>query len=240
MHTANWEHEVDFKDKTVGLIGTGSSSVQLLPHLQRVAKQVQVYMRSPTWISPPIGGAALAQDLEKGSEVDPGNRQYTFTETDKERFRNDPEYHLNFRQKIEAELNGLFGAFIQGSAINNEWRKQMTEEMHKRIGDGHPELKDFIFPTFSPGCRRLTPGDGYLEALVKPNVEPIFTPITKVTKKGLLTEDGKEHAMDILVCATGFNVAFKPAFKVINGEGKSIKEDWGDGVNLYFGVSAPR
>jgi len=61
-----------------------------------------------------------------------------------------------------------------------------------------------------------------------------------VTENGILTDDGEEHKFDIIVCATGFQVAFKPAFKVINGEGKSIDEDWADGPNLYFGVSAPR
>jgi cation diffusion facilitator CzcD-associated flavoprotein CzcO len=75
---------------------------------------------------------------------------------------------------------------------------------------------------------------------VQPNVNPVFGEIKKATKKGLITTNGIEHDIDILVCATGFNVAFKPVFKVINGEGKSIQEDWGDGVNLYFGVSAPR
>ncbi|KAK3060273.1 hypothetical protein LTS18_008912, partial [Coniosporium uncinatum] len=102
------------------------------------------------------------------------------------------------------------------------------------------KLKSFIIPTWSPGCRRISPGDGYLEALVQPNVEPVYSGIKKVTEKGILTQDGVEHEMDVLVCATGFQVAFQPAFTVRNGEGKSIKEDWSNGPNLYFGVSAPR
>src|SRR5947209_17515931 len=111
--------------------------------------------------------------------------------------------------------------------------------MHRRMGPGHEELKERIIPKWAPGCRRISPGDGYLEALVQPNVENIFSGIKKVTTEGILTEDGREHKFDVLVCATGFKVAFKPGFKVVNGEGKSIQEDWGDGVNLYFGVSAP-
>ncbi len=55
MHSAKWDHGVDFHGKTVGIIGTGSTSVQIVPQLQKIAKQVQVYMRSPTWISPPFG-----------------------------------------------------------------------------------------------------------------------------------------------------------------------------------------
>lgn len=240
IHSASWNHDVDFEGKTVGVIGTGSTSVQIVPQLQQTCKNVQVYMRSPTWISPPFGAGALQNDLQKGAEVDPGHRQYKFTEEDKKRFKEDPNYHLDFRKRIEAEINGLFGMYQQGSELSNMFRDIITAEMNRRMGPGHEELKKFIIPKFSPGCRRISPGDGYLEALVQPNVEPVFSGIDKVTKDGILTKDGKEHKMDILVCATGFKVAFKPAFKVINGAGKSIDEDWGDGVNLYFGVSAPR
>ena len=56
MHSAKWDHSTKLKGKTVGIIGTGSSSVQILPEIQKVAKQVQVFMRSPTWVSPPFGG----------------------------------------------------------------------------------------------------------------------------------------------------------------------------------------
>lgn len=239
MHSAAWNHDVDFDNKTVGVIGTGSTSVQIVPQLQKICKEVQVYMRSPTWISPPFGAGALANDLKQDGG-DPGHRQYKFTEADKKRFRDDPEYHLLFRKKIEAEINGLFGMYRQGSELSNTLREAITKEMHRRMGSGHEELKKFIIPKWAPGCRRISPGDGYLEALVQKNVRPVFGGIQQVTKQGIMTEDGVEHKMDILVCATGFKVAFKPAFKVINDEGKSIQDDWGESVNLYFGVSAPR
>lgn len=240
MHSAAWNHDVDLTGKTVGVIGTGSTSVQIVPQLQKICKKVQVYMRSPTWISPPFGAGALASDLTKGADVDPGHRQYEFTPADKKRFREDPEYHLDFRKRIEAEINGLFGMYKQGSELSHTFREVITNEMNRRMGPGHEELKKFIIPKWSPGCRRISPGDGYLEALVQPNVTPVFGGIEKATKDGIITKDGKEHKMDVIVCATGFKVAFRPAFKLINGAGKSLDEDWGDGVNLYFGVSAPR
>ncbi|KAL4808013.1 hypothetical protein BDV18DRAFT_167831 [Aspergillus unguis] len=238
MHSAAWDHSVDFTGKTVGVIGTGSTSVQIVPELQKVAKHVQVFMRSPTWVSPPFGATAL-KNVREGEEADPGARQYEFTEADKKRFREDPEYHLAFRKGIESEINSLFGMYLQGSDLSNAFRQGITDEMMRRMGPGHEELKSFIIPKFAPGCRRISPGDGYLEALVKPNVQPVFGEIQNATKTGLMV-NGKEHNFDILVCATGFNVAFKPAFKVINGEGKTIQEDWGSRVNLYFGISAPR
>lgn len=241
LHSANWDHSVDFKGKKAAVIGVGSSSVQITPALQKTCSELEVYMRSPTWISPPFGAGALATDLQNGQDVDPGQRQYDFTEADIKKFTEDPEYHLDFRKRIEAEINSLFGMYIQGSELSDQFRDVITKEMNRRMGPHHQKLKEFIIPkTFAPGCRRISPGDGFLEALVADNVTPVFDGIKRVVPEGIETEDGKIHKFDNLVCATGFQVAFQPAFTVINGEGKSIKEDWSDGPNLYFGVSAPR
>jgi cation diffusion facilitator CzcD-associated flavoprotein CzcO len=60
MHSAKWDHMVDFDNKVVGVIGTGSTSVQIVPQLQKICKEVQVFMRSPTWISPPFGSGKSA------------------------------------------------------------------------------------------------------------------------------------------------------------------------------------
>jgi len=152
----------------------------------------------------------------------------------------DPDYLLQFRKKIEAEINSLFGMYQQGSKTSNDFREVIRTEMNRRLGPGNEELKKFIIPKWSPGCRRISPGDGYLESLVKENVQPVFSGISKVVPEGIVTEDGKTHAMDILVCATGFQVAFRPAFKVVNGDGVTLDEDWGHSPNLYFGISAPR
>lgn len=171
---------------------------------------------------------------------DPGLRQYTFTEADKKKFAENPDYLLQFRKKIEAEINSLFGMYQQGSEMSDQFREVIRTEMLKRMGPGNEELKKFIIPNWSPGCRRISPGDGYLEALVQPNVSPVFNGIKKIVADGILTEDGALHKMDVLVCATGFQVAFRPAFKVVNGDGVTLDDDWGKGPNLYLGLSAPR
>ncbi|KAF2638749.1 FAD/NAD(P)-binding domain-containing protein [Massarina eburnea CBS 473.64] len=240
LHSAHWDHSVDFKGKKAAVIGVGSSSVQITPALQKVCSELEVFIRSSTWISPPFGAGALTADLQKGQDVDPGQRQYDFTVADIKKFSEDPEYHLDFRKRIEAEINSLFGMYMQDSELSNQMREVITKEMHRRMGPGHQDLKDFITPNFSPGCRRISPGDGFLEALVQDNVKPVFEGIKRVVSDGIETDDGKIHKVDNIVCATGFQVAFQPAFTVINGAGKSIAEDWVDGPNLYFGVSAPR
>jgi hypothetical protein len=182
----------------------------------------------------------LHEELLKGADENPGERQYTFTEADKQKFTDDPDYLLMFRKKIEAEINSLFGMYQQGSEMSNQFREVIRAEMHRRLGPGNEKLKEFIIPKWSPGCRRISPGDGYLEALVKENVQPVFSGIQRVVPEGIITEDGALHKMDVLVCATGFQVAFRPAFKVVNGDGVTLDDDWGKGPNLYLGLSAPR
>ena len=65
-----------------------------------------------------------------------------------------------------------------------------------------PSQKNLI-PEWLPGCRRITPGDGYLESLVKSNVNCVFQGIQKITPDGLIDDAGEFHPVDILVCATG-------------------------------------
>lgn len=156
--------------------------------------------------------AALAQ-LRNGVEPPPGQHQYKFTDADKKRFRDDPEYFLRFRKEIEAEINLLFEMYISGSNVQTQFRDVIEKEMLRRLGPGNEKLKEFIIPKWSVGCRRISPADGYLEALASDNVTPVFGEIERVTETGLVV-DGEERNVDILICATGFNPAFKPAFKV--------------------------
>jgi len=86
----------------------------------------------------------------------------------------------------------------------------------------------------------MTPGDGYLEAIVKDNVECIFQGIDKVVSEGLITSDDKQlHEIDILVCATGFDAPYFPQFGLINGRGISIHDSWKKEPNLYMSIAAP-
>ncbi|TVY39384.1 putative sterigmatocystin biosynthesis monooxygenase [Lachnellula subtilissima] len=209
VHSASWNHEISFEGKTVGIIGTGTSSVQIVPRLQKICEKY-LCICAP----------------QHGSRPHLEARQYNFTESDKKKFNEDPEFHLQFRKEIEAEINGLFGLYKAGSELSATMRTLIREELNRRMGPGHDDLKDFIIPKWSPGCRRLSPGDGYLEALVQPNVRPCFSSITKVMPTGLLTADGENHKFDVLVCATGFNVSWKPSFAVINAEGTTLAEDW--------------
>ncbi len=169
MHSANWQ-DLNWAGKKVGVVGTGSSAIQIVPQIQKTAEHLTCFMRSVTWISPAVGADVLADEREHGGgDAPPGMAQYYFSEEEKEKFRTDPEYHLQFRKKLEGAVNNLFDMFIKDSPTSESADKMMRAEMHRRIGDGHEELKEKLIPKWPPGCRRITPGDGYLEALVKPS-----------------------------------------------------------------------
>lgn len=164
MHSSKWDHTVDFKDKTAAVIGTGSSAIQIVPQLQKICKKVVCYMRSETWISPPVGIAVAKtlQDEESGQDAsktpqDPpnfaavSNSQMEFSEKQRKRFREDPAYLLKFRKEIEGNINVGVDLFIRGTEMHAAGRKVFKEGMLKRIGPGFEELKEKLIPSWSPG-----------------------------------------------------------------------------------------
>lgn len=115
-----------------------------------------------------VGQAALDEQRQSGEGSAPtNNAQYFFSEAEKAKFRDDPAFHLAYRKKLEAAVNNLFEMFLRDTETNRDAERLMRTEMNRRIGPGHEELKQRLIPSWPPGCRRITPGDGYLEALVQ-------------------------------------------------------------------------
>lgn len=137
-------------------------------------------MRSPTWISPAGSLQVLKkwQDGEAGESAETKEKQegaqYWFTDADKQKLRDDPEYHLAMRKELDGSMNATFQLFVQGSAFSKGTRQFMEAEMLRRLGPGNEDLKEQLIPKWPPGCRRLTPGDGYLEALVKVRISRLL------------------------------------------------------------------
>ena len=243
LHSASWDPNVDWTGKRVAVIGTGSSSIQMVPQIQKTAAHLTCFMRSVTWISPPVGGAVLEQDRKKANDEQAENvphGQHFYSEEEKEIFRNDPEYHLEYRRNLEGNVNKLFDMFISGSKESKAAQVSMKDEMLKRIGPGNEELKRRLVPSWAPGCRRITPGDGYLEALVKPNVHTVHHEIQRIVPEGIIDSSGQLHEVDILACATGFNLAFIPRFEVRGVNGVKMSDEWATEPRVYLSVTAPK
>lgn len=258
LHSAHWDESVQYQGKRVAVLGTGSSAIQIIPSLQPEVSHLTAFMRSPTWISPAVATDFIGTIVDKPKDapidappVGTKNTErsvktaFAKHKLDKEqiaKFESDSDFYLAFRKRIESQLNSATDVFTAGSEMNEGARKMMTEVMEERIGasPGHEHLKKRLIPTWAPGCRRLTPGDGYLESLVQPNVTPVFGEIVSIDATGLTMDDGMHHEVDVIVCATGFDVAFVPAFSLKGRDGRCIQDEWVDEPVCYLGLAAPQ
>lgn len=147
---------VDYAGKRIAVLGTGSSSIQIVPQMQKVATEVKAFIRSPTWIAPPmprIPIEAPAPEHPVPEETpNPLVQQYFYKDHEKDYLRKNPEYHLQYRKQIEHYINRGFAIFYKNTEASQMAEWYMRNEMQKRIGD-FKELADKLIPTFSPGCR---------------------------------------------------------------------------------------
>lgn len=218
----------DFKNKRVGVIGSGSSAIQIIPNLQKVAgTHLSCFIRSKTWISPPFG-----QELQD----EMGMKSIEFPEEMRKRFAEDPAYLQQFRMKIETGGNEIHALTIMGTEMQKGARANFEATMKERLAK-RPEYYEWLKPDFAPVCRRLTPGPGFLEALCEDNVSFIRDRITSIEAKGVRTADGKLHGIDVLVCATGFHTAAPPPFPIIGLNGTDLGTHWASRAETYLSLA---
>lgn len=197
-----------------------SSGIQVLPKIQPDVKHLTTFIREPAWISP-------VQGLEG----------HTYTAEEHNDFENKPGYLTSYRQDIERGLNGQFGIFLRDTKPNNDTRAYFLEQMKEKLQNKY--LEERLIPKWSVGCRRLTPGVGYLESLGKPNVTVVYGEINGITATGPACDDGKTYPVDVLICATGFDTTFKPRFPLIGPGNINLQDEWRDEARSYMGMAAP-
>ncbi|GAD94127.1 hypothetical protein PVAR5_2748 [Paecilomyces variotii No. 5] len=227
VHSASWDPSLDWTGKRVAIIGNGSSAIQILPKMQPDAGSIVTYIRTPTWISANYASQFAAKD----------GKNFSYTEEQKKRLRENPEELFKLRHDIENSFNEFFYALLQDSPQQAASLDIYQRKMKERIGD-NPELHEKLIPKWKVGCRRLTPGDGYLEALREPNVTVDTSGMQEITPTGIISKS-REDDFDIIVCATGFDVSFSPFWEVIGKDGVSLAELWKEDPEAYFGICAP-
>jgi hypothetical protein len=148
---------------------------------------VKNFVRGPAWVyyrAPP--SKHLGRD-----DPDPNPR---YLDSEKAQFRN-PKFHLEHRKGIISRTNKSFYMFMKGEN-NEEGVRLATEQMSEKLG-GNKALCDILIPKWELGCRRITPGPGYLEAFLKPNCSITNSAITSVGEKGVYTADGEFFECDV-------------------------------------------
>lgn len=116
--------------------------------------------------------------------------------------------------------------------------KFSTDDMTRRLGPENSKLADFMIPKFAVGCRRPSPGNGYLEALVQPNVTAITgKEISRVESDGLVLETGEKVQVDVIICATGFDLSFRPRFPIIGRNSSNLQDVWKGRATAYLSMT---
>lgn len=203
----------------INLNRLSSSGIQILPAIREKAGKITTFLRAPTWVSP-----VQAQE------------QHIYTEEERKLYANDPEALLQYRKALETGFSGLWPVFIADSEIQKATAMGMTMMMKDKLRN--EGLESLVIPSWGVGCKRITPGVNYLETLGSEQVEVVYGNIEKLTEKGVVGGDGKEHPVDVLICATGFDVSFRPRFPITGLNGQTLADAWKDEARGYMGIAA--
>ncbi|KIV86201.1 hypothetical protein PV11_01829 [Exophiala sideris] len=224
VHSAAWDHSYDYSHKKIGIIGNGSSAIQILPQMAKLTgTQIVSFQRGTTWITQSLG--------EIGSNFNP-----RYTRNDKRRFR-DPEKHKQYRKMLQNGMNKGFRIFRKGS-VQNSKSTEVTMARMKAALNNNEELCQQLIPDWTLGCRRLTPGEGYLESFLLSSVKLEKSPIEKITPTGIQTAS-QHHDLDVIICATGFDVSHVPHYPVTGRNGMTMAQKWKDEPESYLSVACP-
>ncbi|CZR57488.1 related to monooxigenase [Phialocephala subalpina] len=236
LHSAHWDESYDFKGKRVAVIGIGSSGIQIVPQLAPLASHLTSFVRSQCWVSPAPG-------INEPTPNDPTmDKSYNYAPEVLERFRSDPAYLQEHRQQLADRRIQNFMRSWAGTDLQQQAQALFAKTMKQRLGDSPKgkQLADILIPSFPVGCRRQTPGPGFLETLMRDNVDLRWDDISKITEKGILTKSGEELEFDAIVCATGFDTSFRPSFPVVGRNDVDLTKKWDDGApEAYFGIAIP-
>lgn len=101
-----------------------------------------------------------------------------------------------------------------------------------------PELCAKLIPKWGLACRRITPAEGYLESLLKPNVELVTDGVESASRDTVTTFDGRTYKVDVIACATGFDVSWKPGWHMIGRRGVDLCKEYEEDPQAYLSIAA--
>lgn len=219
FHTAQWDHSVDLRGKRVGIIGTGSTAIQIVPAIVEQVGSVSLFQRTAQWILPIPNPP--------------------YSDEDRQRFRERPELLAESYQEFSDIIRtGIARAVIgdaeQMAPIAAACRKNLRENVRD------PELRDKLTPDYAVACKRLIMSESFCDAIQHPHANLVTTPIRGIEADGVRTDDGTLHELDVLVFATGFDAHRFIRGVHIEGEGGlTVDEAWADGIYAHRAMGLP-
>jgi cation diffusion facilitator CzcD-associated flavoprotein CzcO len=216
FHSAQWRHDYDLTGKRVAVIGTGASAIQFVPQIQPQLGHISLFLRTPPWILPRL--------------------DHPFSARQQKLFRFLPITQRLARARIYLRQELLALGFIYRPKMMEKAMQIARQHLERQVPD--PELRAKLTPHYSMGCKRILVSDDFYPALSQPNVEVITDRIREIRAKSIVTEDGKEHEIDTIICGTGFHVTDAPLPQHIFGlGGQSLADRWHDGISAYLGTT---
>ncbi|KAF2494600.1 FAD/NAD(P)-binding domain-containing protein [Lophium mytilinum] len=227
VHSADYNPAVNLRGKRVAVIGNGSSGIQATAAAQKLASHLTVFVRNPTYITSNMGSRFIP----------PGQKQLYFDDEQKKKWIEDPQSYLHYRKEVEKELNIRFPMFIRDTPQQAMAKDFTIKDMNAKLAS-KPELQGLLVPDFAVGCRRPTPGTGYLEALCADNCDVVWGELDSFTKTGIKSADGKERDFDVIIAATGFDMSFIPRWPIIGANGTDLQKEWTKNPACYMSAIA--
>ena len=214
MHTGAWDESVDLTGKRVAVIGSAASGVQSIPEIAKAAGQLTVFQRSANWVLP-------KEDVEHTPEQ-------------LDQFHTDPDVLQEYHNGIMAFVGPstpFSNPTINGAA---EWVAAVAIEEVEDPGGAQAKLT----PTTPWGCMRPLFSNHYYPTFNRPNVELVTDAIERITPTGIVTADGVERELDVIVFATGYVVdKFASRIPITGRGGLTLDEAWADGAQAHLGIT---
>jgi 4-hydroxyacetophenone monooxygenase len=232
-HTASWPEGLDLQGKRVAVVGNGASGMQVVPAIAEQVERLTVFQRSPQWVLP----------FPKFHQPVPA--------TVRTLMRQVPLYAMWYRARLGWAFNDKLHPVLQIdpdwphpdlsiNSKNDRHREYMTEYIRSELGPHADELLDKVLPTYPPYGKRILLDNGWYQTITRENVDLVADPITAVRADRVITSSGAEYPTDVLILATGFDVArFLTAFEIVGRGARHLQRMWDDDGRAYLGTVIP-
>ena len=220
-HTAQWPDGLDLAGQRVGVLGTGSSAVQVVAEAATCAAEVKVFQREPNWLLP------------KGSRG--------FRPSERRLYRH-PLVHWGrrFNLYLRYDLRQLRMSHARRSGWVNRRRRRASERFLAESFAGRPELRQLLTPAFPFEGKRTVLSDTYYQTLLKPHVTLVPHGVKGLSATGVIDENGDRHDLDVVVMATGFDAAnYLANLKVTGLGGRELHDVWAGAPRAFLGMMVP-
>lgn len=217
FHGTRWNHDVDLQGKRVAVVGSAASAVQIVPEIAREVAHLCVLQRSANWIMPR------------------GKKDYT----DKQRknWRRFPLLIKLIRKWQSLLMGQVEYAVTLGHNRMGQFEGVVKKYIDRTIDD--PALRKALVPDSRYGCKRGLVSDDFYPALNRDNVELIPSGLERVTPTGLVTQDGREIAVDVIIYCTGYRILDFDRIDVTGSNGASLADVMADDPRAYKGIAVP-